>query len=84
MYEVFPVVSGIVLGLAAFRYFPARLRWVAVVALSIVLGVTASAISGELAMSWEFILIDSPQVLLVAVITLAACLVWQRRIAHAR
>ena len=62
MEEVFPVGSGVVLGLAlAFLVQPRFRVWV-LGALSVLLGTTASWVSGELAVSWLYLLIDIAQV----------------------
>lgn len=79
MREIFPVASGAVVGLITSRYIPARYRIAALVVLSLVLGFTASAISGELELSWGFVPIDVLQVLIVAGLTFAAGTLWARR-----
>lgn len=79
MREVFPVVAGAVVGLASHRLIPARLRLAALIALSVLFGVLASALAGELAIGPEFILVDIPQVFIVAVLTLALARAWGRR-----
>jgi hypothetical protein len=81
MDEVFAVLTGIVLGLIT---HPAsgRLRAVLIAVLGVALGALASWISGELAISWTYILIDSAQVIAAAVMTSILVRVWQRR--HAR
>jgi hypothetical protein len=40
--------------------------------LSVVFGVAATTISGEFAITWEFVLIDIPEVMLMAIATVAA------------
>jgi hypothetical protein len=72
MHEVFPVMAGVVVGLIAMRIASVQLRALAVVVLGVIFGVTASAISGELAISWEFILVDIPLVMASAVVTIFA------------
>ena len=84
MHEVFPVVAGIVIGFSTQRLIPAPFKTVALVVLGVVAGVFASFISGELAISWGFILIDIPQVLIVAALTWGLVTLWQRRSAHVR
>jgi hypothetical protein len=81
MDEVFAVLAGIVLGLIT---HPAsgRLRAVLFAVLGVALGALASWVSGELAISWTYILIDSAQVIAAAVMTSILVRVWQRR--HAR
>jgi len=63
--EVFPLLGGIVVGLVCSQV-PLRLsRWM-VLLLAVVVGLTASYISGELAVDWRFVLIDIGEVLLAA------------------
>ena len=61
MEEVFPVASGIVLGLALVYLVPGHLRTWILAAGSVLLGATASWLSGELAVSWLFLLVDISQ-----------------------
>jgi hypothetical protein len=70
--EIFPVMAGVLVGLIAMRIASVQMRAVAVVVLSVIFGVAASSISGELAISWEFILVDIPLVLASAVVTIFA------------
>ena len=79
MEEVFPVLAGIVVGLVTHRAAPPWLRAAIVGALGLVFGTLASWISGELAVSWVYMLIDAAQVVVVAVMTAALVRVWQRR-----
>jgi hypothetical protein len=72
MHEVFPIMAGALVGLIAMRIASVQLRAMAVVVLGIIFGVMASAISGELAISWEFILVDIPLVMASAVVTIFA------------
>ena len=69
MEEVFPVASGIVLGLALVYLVPGHLRTWILAAGSVLLGATASWLSGELAVSWLFLLVDISQVLVAAGLT---------------
>src|SRR5262249_28251554 len=68
MEEVFPVLSGIVVGLVL-GFIPQRIRMLALGALSVAFGILASWISGELAVSWIYLLIDIAQVLGAALLT---------------
>jgi hypothetical protein len=70
MDEVFPVLSGIAVGLLL-GMIRSRLRIVASGALGIVLGILASWSSGELAISWIYALIDTAQVAGAALLTSA-------------
>jgi hypothetical protein len=79
MNELFPVVAGAAIGVALHRLAPSRWRVPLVVALSVVVGFIAAAISGELAISAGFILIDVGQVLVMAFLGMAASVLWDRR-----
>lgn len=78
MDEVFPVLAGIVLGLIT-APTSRWLRGVLIPVLGLALGALASWVSGELAISWTYILIDSAQVIAAAVMTSILVRVWQRR-----
>ena len=79
MEEVFPVLSGIVIGLAVHPIASRRLRSIILAVLSVAFGVTASWISGELAVSVFYILIDVAQVLVAAILTSVLVAAWRRR-----
>ena len=79
MDELFPVLAGIVLGLAVGQIPSPRLGTLAVAVLSVALGVAASSISGELLMSWVFVVIDTLQVAGASIMTIALVAVWRRR-----
>jgi hypothetical protein len=83
MDEVFPVLAGVALGLA-FHHIGSRLRIVLLAVLALAFGVVASWISGELAISWVYILIDTAQVLSAAVLTATLVMAWRRRAAWYR
>jgi hypothetical protein len=70
MNEMLPFVAGCLLGLLAFRMKSPTRQVVVTVALGIVLGVAASALNGELALSGGFVLVDLPLVLGPAFVTL--------------
>ncbi len=78
MDEVFPVLSGIVIGLVL-GIIPPRLRMRALGVLSVALGTLASWISGELAISWIYMVIDVAQVLGAALLTSVLAARWQHR-----
>ncbi len=79
MDEVFPVLAGIVLGLAAFTLRWMWLRAVVVGILGVALGVMASWISGELAVSRLYVLVDAAQVIVAALLTGALVRMWLHR-----
>lgn len=66
MHEIFPVLAGVLVGLVLLRIHSPRLKTAVFVVLSLILGVTATVISGEYAIGWEFVLIDIPVVMLSA------------------
>jgi hypothetical protein len=82
MDEVFPVLAGIVVGLATHRVHRMWLRVCLVTALALASGAIASWVSGELAISQIYVLIDAAQVGVAAVMTAVLVGVWRRR--HAR
>jgi hypothetical protein len=61
MTEVFPVISGLLVGSLLALIRP-RTRLAAGVIASVVLGTTATIVSGEYKIGWEFLLIDIPLV----------------------
>jgi hypothetical protein len=79
MDEVFPVVSGIVLGFVVSRLAAAAVRAVVIAVVGVALGATASWISGELAISWVYVLVDTLQVTVASVMTLGLIAAWARR-----
>lgn len=78
MDEVFPVLSGIAVGLIL-DFIPSGLRVVALGVLAVAFGILASWISGELAISWVYVLIDIAQVLGAALLTSVLVARWRRR-----
>lgn len=84
MSEVWPVVAGAAVGAASARLPAGRRTWVAVLALSVVIGLGAAAVAGELALSWGFALVDTVQALIAAALVRGLVRVWQRRSARPR
>src|SRR5262249_6781737 len=84
MEEIFPVGAGVLLGLVIGWGIPARLRgWLLAIG-SLVIGALASWISGELAVSWLYVLIDVGQVLLAGALSWVLVLRWRRLVGLAR
>jgi 1,4-dihydroxy-2-naphthoate octaprenyltransferase len=79
MHELFPVLAGLIIGALTWQLPTRRPRTLALVLLSIIAGVTASFISGELFVSWDFLLVDIPAVFLAALGMVAGVGLWQRR-----
>jgi hypothetical protein len=69
MDEVFPVLAGIALGLATCPMRPGWLRLALIGIAGFGLGATASWISGELAISRVYVLVDAAQVIVAAVLS---------------
>ena len=83
MDEVFPVLAGIGLGLATSAVRASWLKGLLSAVLSLAIGATASWVSGELAISWVYVLIDTAQVVGASVLTGILVTVWVRRRARA-
>jgi len=84
MEEIFPVGSGIILGLVIAYLVSGRLRgWVLAIG-SVLIGFLASWISGELAESWLYLLVDIGQVLIAGALTWVLALRWRRLVGFAR
>lgn len=79
MDEVFPVLAGIALGLATCAVRPTWLKAVVVGTLGVGLGAVASWISGELAISGFYLLVDTAQVIGAAILSGALARIWLRR-----
>lgn len=77
MSELFPMLAGVCIGFVMQWIASPRLRIVALCVLSILAGFTASFISGELFVSWDFLFVDIPLVLVAALAT-TFVLNWQR------
>src|SRR5262245_31825755 len=69
MDEVFPVLAGIALGLATLTLRKGWLRVAVIGILGVALGAVASWISGELMISWLYVLVDAAQVIVVGFLT---------------
>jgi hypothetical protein len=84
MEEVFPVGSGVVLGLVIAYLVSGRLRgWVLAVG-SVLIGATAAWVTGELAVSWLYLLVDIGQVLVAGALTWILAVRWRRFVGAAR
>jgi hypothetical protein len=78
MYEIFPVMAGIVLALLIQPLDGSRSKPVALAAGSVAIGAVASFVSGELFVSWGFLAIDIALVLAAATAT-TILVAWLRR-----
>jgi hypothetical protein len=78
MDEVFPVLAGIVVGLATHAVRPIWLKALLIGSLGIAVGAAASWLSGELAVSWVYIFIDAGQVVAAGIMTGILLRMWLR------
>ncbi len=81
MSEVFPVLAGVVVGLAIHHL---RSTWIGAILLAaggVGFGAVASWISGELAISSVYVLIDAAQVFAAGALTAVLVARWRRRAA---
>jgi hypothetical protein len=69
MNEVFPIAAGVAIGFLTLRIGSSRLRIIALITLSIIFGMLATIISGEVDLSWGFFPVDIALVLVTAVAT---------------
>jgi hypothetical protein len=83
MQELFPILSGLLLG-AVLSLVRPQLRFEVGVGASVALGSLATIISGEFRIGWEFLVIDIPLVALSSVTAYATARAARRRLATAR
>jgi len=79
MEEVFPVLVGVAVGLVAHLVGSIRFRALLIGVFGVTFGACASWISGELAVSWVYLVIDTVQVIGASVMTMFLVRVWLRR-----
>jgi hypothetical protein len=79
MNELFPIVSGVVIGLLLGVLRPS-LRFGVAVVLSVVFGFAATVASGEFRISWGYLLIDIPLVAGSAALSFIATQAVRRRL----
>jgi len=79
MYELLPLAAGAVLGLWLLKLGSVRFRPAIVAIVSIVIGVTAAAVSGELEASPLFVLWDGLQCAALAYLLIALKPLRERR-----
>jgi hypothetical protein len=79
MEEVFPVLAGVVVGLALHPLKSRVLRSLLVAVFSLGFGAVAAWVSGELAVSLVYVAIDAAQVTIAAVLTAMLVAAWRRR-----
>ena len=76
MYEIFPIVAGVVFAWGLLQWGPTetKARVIASVVFAIVVGSAAAAISGELAESWLFLIVDIGGALLTIAVSASVML----------
>ena len=79
MEEIFPVSAGIMLGLVAHLLGSVRLKAALIGSFGIAIGALASWVSGELAISWVYLLVDTAQVVAAGAMTAVLVRAWSRR-----
>ena len=84
MNELFPCAAGVAAGVAVARLLPIRLRLPVLLALCLVIGFTASTISGEVELSFGFIPVDVAEAFGLGLLALGVSLAWDRRPALVR
>ena len=57
MHELLPIVAGLALG-ASMRYLPSAIRAPVIASLVVAIAVLAFVLSGEVLLSWGFLIID--------------------------
>jgi uncharacterized protein YacL len=83
VYEILAIVAGVVIGLIAARLSSIPLKIAAIITGSVAVGVIVSSISGELSMSWGFLVFDIGQVVVAAAVAMTLSTVWRSRRRHA-
>jgi hypothetical protein len=71
MNEFFPIAAGLFVG-SLLQFVPRRLRLLVGVVAAAAIGSTATVISGEYEIGWEFLAIDIPGAALAVVVGFAA------------
>src|SRR5947208_913922 len=71
--ELIPAAGGLAAGTAIYACASAQRRLPWSIAVSVVIGLCASAISGELAASFGFVLVDTSLAFVCCVVAAAAC-----------
>jgi hypothetical protein len=79
MHEIFPLASGLAVGVGLGWLAP-RMRLPLGVLAALVLGTLATIVSGEFRIGWEFLLVDIPLVGLSAAVGLAGSRALRRRV----
>ena len=83
MQEIFPMLSGLDVGVVLGSFAP-RVRLPLGVVAAVVLGTAATVISGEFRIGWQFLLIDIPLVGVFAAVGLVGSRALRRRVVDGR
>jgi uncharacterized membrane protein AbrB (regulator of aidB expression) len=67
--EAVPVAAGVLIGLLTWRLLPVRFRAAFLLGASALAGALITWASGELELSWAFVVFDMGQVVLAALVT---------------
>ncbi|HEX8086234.1 MAG TPA: hypothetical protein VF529_18230 [Solirubrobacteraceae bacterium] len=81
MFEILPFIGGLGAGLVMGRVASGRARWIAVVLAGAVVGSAVALVSGELASSFGFLLVDVPAGVVAAAL---GCVIADRAFAPRR
>jgi hypothetical protein len=79
VYEILAIVAGVVIGLIAARLSSTPLKIAAIITGSVAVGVIVSSVSGELSISWGFLVFDIGQVLIAAAVAVVLSSLWQHQ-----
>jgi hypothetical protein len=82
VYEILAIVAGVLIGLIAARLSSIPLKIAAIVTGSVAVGAIVSSISGELSISWGFLVFDIGQVVIAAAVAMTLSAVWRNRRRH--
>jgi hypothetical protein len=84
VYEVFPLAAGVAIALMVQQIATPQLRVIVLITVSVLFGAIASSISGELLISWAYLVFDAAQVLIVACASMVLVAAWKRRTTRMR
>jgi len=79
MYELIPIVVGASIGIASMRLGGWRAQALVVIPASVIVGIAAAILSGEIDKSWAFVLWDTAQALMAAVLANVLAARWLLR-----
>jgi hypothetical protein len=82
VYEILAIVAGVVIGLIAARLSSTALKIATIIMGSVAVGAIVSSFSGELSISWGFLVFDIGQVLIAAAVAMTLSAVWRNRRRH--